>query len=794
MRLWYEKPAASWDEGLPLGNGRLGAIAFGKPSDERIALNEDSLWYGGPRNRNNPDAKRHLPLIRKLLREGKPGEAQRLAETALSGVPESQRHYVPLCDLSIRVEHEERAVESYVRELQLTTGISRVRYETGGVRYERELFVSYPDQALVARLTSSSAEGVSMRLRLTRGPGNRYYDELIQAGPDTIVMRGHGGGDGGVAFRVCLKAVADSGKVKAVGEYLTVEGAECVTLLLTAATTYRYDDPEKECLEAAGKAAELSYEALRMRHALDVRAFMSRVSLELGGGEEGTQALGAATAHGEVSRVSAGDDAANAETAYLLPTDCRLERLRDGGEDPSLFALYYQFGRYLLVASSRPGSLPANLQGVWNEHMQPPWDSKYTININTQMNYWPAEAGNLPECHEPLFDHIGRMAENGRVTAREMYGCRGFVAHHNTDLWGDTAPQDVYMPATYWPMGAAWLCLHLWEHYEYGRSRPFLRRVYPIMRETAAFFEDFLTETASGLLVTSPSVSPENTYILPGGERGILCEGPAMDNQILSGLFSACIMAADELGTDSELVRLWKELSGRLPKPGIGRYGQLMEWMEDYEEAEPGHRHISHLFALYPGNGIDPRTTPELAQAARVSLERRLARGGGHTGWSRAWIINLWARLEDGEQAYDNLRALLEHSTLPNLFDNHPPFQIDGNFGGTAGIGEMLLQSHAGCIHLLPALPGAWPSGHARGLRARGGFELSIAWRDGRLSEASIRADRSAPCAIRVTEEVVVEDGSGHAVSVERGGEDTIRWVVRARETYRLIRADAPIS
>lgn len=709
-RLWYTKPAAIWEEALPLGNGRLGAMMFGSVTTEHIQVNEDSVWFGRHVDRNNPDALKNLPRIRELIKKGSIREAEELISFALSGTPQSQRHYQTLGDINLSFHGLDGKEETYKRILSLEDAIYTMEFTMDDVSYAREAFLTAKDDVLVVRFTASKKKKISFSAMLTRG---RYYDYAGKADEDTIMLGGNLGYEE-LQFCMMLKAIPEGGSCEIIGEHLIVKEADAVTLLFTAGTSFRFQELQPQLGYILKQAAGLSYEEIKSRHRKDYKELYDRVTLELG----------------------------DTEAFDAIPTDEHLANAQNGTVDKGLAKLYFDFGRYLLISCSREGTLPANLQGIWNKDFTPAWDSKYTININTEMNYWPAEVCNLSECHLPLFDLIKRMVPNGQVTAQKMYGCRGFVAHHNTDIWGDTAVQDIYIPASYWVMGAAWLCTHLWMHYEYTLDTEFLKEAFPIMREAALFFLDFLIED-KGYLKTCPSVSPENTYILPSGEYGAITMGATMDNQILRDLFDQCIKAADILGVEDELNGQIKEALGKLVPTQIGSHGNIMEWAEDYEELEPGHRHISHLYGLHPSSQITVDRTPELAKAARVTLERRLATGGGHTGWSRAWIINMYARLWDGEAAYHNLEQLLAKSTLPNLFDNHPPFQIDGNFGGTAGIAEMLVQSTMERIVLLPALPKAWAQGKVSGLCVRGGAELMMEWQGGQLTSCIIKAKQS---------------------------------------------------
>ncbi len=726
--LWYEEPAEIWTEALPLGNGSLGAMVFGGAADDRIQFNEDTLWAGRPHDYSHPGASEYLPTLRTLLFQGEQKEAEALAMDHFMSIPLGQAPYQAFGELGLRFPGHEN-VASYRRELDLDTAIAQVRYKVGEVTYTREVFVSHPDQVIAIRIRADQPAAITCDLDLSTL--HEEHEITVNADKGTVTLYGRVGtyetrqvekrqGESVLRFAAKLTARIKGGRAEGGDGVLRVVGADEVCLYLAAATSYQgfedtSGDPIGKCDGVIAGLAGQNFDEIRDRHVTEHRRLFRRVSLDLG-----------STAKAQ------------------LPTDQRIKSFEEGG-DPQLAALYFQFGRYLLISSSRPGSQPANLQGLWNNSLTPPWDSKYTININTEMNYWAAEAGNLSECVGPLFDALDDLVISGRRTAKTYYDCRGWVLHHNFDLWRGAAPINNSNHGI-WPVGGAWLCQHLWWRYQYSGDKEFLReRAYPVMKEAALFFTDYLMKDPrndKGWLISGPSNSPE---------QGGLVMGPTMDHQIIRSLFGWVIEASEVLDVDDEFRGQLVTMRNQIAPNQIGQHGQLQEWLEDIDDPENKHRHHSHLWGLFPGEEISLRRTPKLAVAARKSLE---SRGDPTIGWGRAWQVSLFARLGDGDTAYTRLARLINRNSNPNLFDQcrqgrPEPFQIDANFGGTAGIVQMLLQSDKDEISLLPALPKAWANGSVSGLRARGGFEIDMTWKDGVLISGQIRSELGHACTLR---------------------------------------------
>ena len=744
--LWYRQAAVVWDEALPVGNGRLGAMIFGNVYNERIQINEESLWAGKRFNTNNPNALKDLSKIRELIFDDNIKEAYNLGNESLLSTPPRFRSYQTLGDIFLSFDSLLN-YSNYRRELNLNTGISKTSYRINGIDFTREVFVSAPDNIIVINITSDKPGSISTEVSL-----KRQKDAQVFAANKQLILEGQiidettdeqGAGGENMKFVAKMIALNKGGDIKAEEGKLIIENSDELTLILTAATDYNLDklnydrsiDPLLICNNILVEAEGKSYAQIKKSHIKEHSAIFSRVQIDLGG-----------------------------KQLSSVPTNERLDSVINGGEDADLIALYFQYGRYLLMGSSRsPGVLPANLQGIWNNHIKAPWNSDYHTNINLQMNYWLAEICNLHEMTIPLVNLVDKWRDPGRISAENMYGCSGWMMHHATDIFGKTTP-NADMRWGMSPLSGVWMTFPLWRHYEFTMDKEYLKnRAYPIMKEAMEFVSDFLVEK-DGYLVTNPTMSPENAYFLKAKKHpNQLTYASTIDNQTLMAHIDHCIEAGEILGVDDDLRKSWKQIRSKIPPILIGKDSTIMEWIKDYDEWEPGHRHMSHLLGLYPLAQITPET-PELFDAANKTIEKRLKYGGGHTGWSRAWMINFFARLQQPQTAYDHVMALLRKSTKSNLFDNHPPFQIDGNFGGTAGIAEMLLQSHMrdknGDFYqdILPALPSALSTGKISGIKGRGGFEISISWNNSELVSVEVISLHGNKLNLRYADKIISEE------------------------------------
>lgn len=756
QKLWYKEPADSWEKALPIGNGNLGAMLFGGIDSELIQLNEDTLWSGFPKDLKNYEALNHLEDVRSKLFDGRYRDAQAVIEQNMLGT--WNQAFLPMADLLMKY-NEIAEVTDYKRELDLNKAVHTTKFESGNVYYLREAFISFIDRVLVYRISASEMKKVNVTISMS-SPLHHEINVVDEANlkldgecpsnvmphyldSDNPMTYSDEDSEKGMKFGVMLKIIKMGGTSKVVDKSIQISAADSVMILLSASTSFNGHDKNPRwdgkdyfglCSKYIENAALRNYKSLWEDHIKDYSALFNRVDISL-----------------------------SKDNKDYLPTDERLMAFREGESDPQLAALLFQYGRYLLISSSRPGTQPSTLQGIWNKEVRPYWSCNWTTNINAQMNYWHAETCNLAECHEPLFDLIEGLSENGSEVARIHYGCRGWVTHHNVDIWRTGIPAGgwnnfFWAGCSFWPMGGVWLCRHLWEHYSFSKDIAFLEnKAYPIMKEAAQFCLDWLIEDKEGRLVTSPSTSPENAYLNKDGEKCNVGIASTMDNAIIREIFIHCIEGSKILNNDDSFRHELENALEKLRPYKIGKHGQLQEWSEDYEEFEPDHRHVSHLYGLYPGNTIIPLQNPDVAAACRTSIERRVASGGGGTGWSLAWILNLYARLGDGEASNQFVKELLKNSVYPNLFDLHPPlgpkeqivFQIDGNFGASSGIAEMLMQSHTDEIYVLPALPKEWEKGYVKGLRARGGFTIDIEWENGKLNRIKLVSNAGGICRIR---------------------------------------------